>query len=134
EENIIAALARVHERRFADGLPRGDQIHAAVYARAVGSSRARATVGSTRAHRLVLIDILQTVGVLRHERDRAVEEQSSAVREIARLIHVLCDLALPSWNVPGQPVRMRRFAPPRVGPAANGGSPKNPSGTPWGRA
>ena len=77
EEHVVAGFAGVEERRFAARRlrARGDQRDAA------GRLRAAAD-----AVRLVLVDVLLGVFVLRDERVGAVEEQPAAVGEVARLV------------------------------------------------
>jgi hypothetical protein len=76
EEDIVAARARIKERRFFGRRAGRDEAHTACGTLTEGPAVFAAAADSQW---LVLVDVLDSVAVLRDERIGAVEEQPSTV-------------------------------------------------------
>ena len=104
EEHVIATFARVIEHRFRARRARRDQVHTTTRARAERRTRRRATIACksfTTRGRLVLIHILEPIRVLRHKRIGAIEEQTTTIGQITRLIQRSRPIhSIPSGRLP----------------------------------
>src|SRR5580693_3069784 len=83
EEHVIATYARIHERRFPFSLTTRDKRDTAAGLHAVGHTREHAIA---HPQRLELVYVPRSIRIPGHKRIRAVEEQATTVRQIARLV------------------------------------------------